>query len=130
MSLPKMLEVVVGSLDDKRQYREYKARIKALPAEYRKAAEAFDHYVMIAGGVAKSDVLIKMISDLADLWEEAAADRTPIRTIVGDDPVEFAEDFLKNYSDGSWISKERAKLTRAIDEAAAPAGPDSADGAR
>lgn len=119
MSVPKkVLEVVVGSLDDKRAYRDYKARIKALPTDYRSAAEALDHYLMIAGGIAKSDVLLKMLGDLADLWEQAAADQTPIRTIVGDDPVEFAEEFARNYSDGQWINKERDRLTRAIAEAA------------
>ena len=34
-----------------------------------------------------------MIEDLADLFERAAADGTPIREIVGDDPVEFVETF-------------------------------------
>ena len=42
-----------------------------------------------------------MLEDLADLFEQAAADGTPIREIVGEDPVEFAETFLQNYSKGS-----------------------------
>jgi hypothetical protein len=37
---------------------------------------------------------------------------------VGEDPVAFAEAFLENYSDGQWIAKERARLTRAIDAVA------------
>ncbi|MFI6793991.1 hypothetical protein [Streptosporangium canum] len=32
-----------------------------------------------------------MFEDLADLFEQAAADGTPIREIVGEDPVEFVE---------------------------------------
>lgn len=59
-----------------------------------------------------------MLEDLADLFERAAADETPVRAIVGDDPVEFAEEFLQNYSEGQWINKERARLTTAIDRAA------------
>ena len=43
--------------------------------------------------------------------------------IVGDDPVEFAETFLANYSEGQWINKERKRLTDAIDRVA---GDDSA----
>jgi DNA-binding ferritin-like protein (Dps family) len=32
------LEMVTGSLEDKRRYRQYKARIKRLPESYRTAA--------------------------------------------------------------------------------------------
>ena len=56
-----------------------------------------------------------MFEDLADLFEQSAADGTPIRDVVGQDPVEFAEAFLANYPGGSWISRERERLTDAID---------------
>jgi DNA-binding ferritin-like protein (Dps family) len=38
-----------------------------------------------------------MLEDLADLFEQGAADGTPLRDVVGEDPVEFAEAFLANY---------------------------------
>jgi DNA-binding ferritin-like protein (Dps family) len=60
-----------------------------------------------------------MLEDLADLIDRAAADGTTIRDIVGDDPVEFAETFIRNYSEGQWINKERERLTNAINQAAA-----------
>lgn len=110
----KWIELVTGSLEQKKQYREDKARIKQLPANYRAAAEALERYLMYAGGIAKGDVAVRMYGDLADLFEQAAADGTPIRDIVGDDPVEFVETFIANYSDGSWINKERERLTDAI----------------
>jgi len=68
---------------------------------------------MYYGGVA----LMTMFGDLADLWERAAADQTPVRAIVGDDPVEFAETFAQAYSGRQWIDKERARLTKAIKDA-------------
>jgi DNA-binding ferritin-like protein (Dps family) len=40
-----------------------------------------------------------------------------VRDVVGGDPVEFAEAFLSNYPAGSWITRERDRLTRAIEEA-------------
>ena len=40
--------------------------------------------------------------DLADLFEQAAADGTPIREIVGKDPVEFVEAFAENYSQAGY----------------------------
>ena len=43
----------------------------------------------------------RMLEDLADLFEQGAADGTPIREIVGEDPVEFVETFVRNYPEGS-----------------------------
>jgi DNA-binding ferritin-like protein (Dps family) len=113
------IEMVTGSLEQKKQYRQCKARIKQLPANYRAAAEALERYLMYAGGIAKGDVAVRMHGDLVDLFEESAANGTPIRDIFGDDPVEFVEAFIANYSDGQWINKERDRLIKAIDRAAA-----------
>ena len=108
------IETVTGSLEQKKQYREYKARMKALPPTYRTAMEGLNRYLMYAGAITKGDVIMKMLDDLADLFESAAADGTPVRDLVGDDPVEFAETFLANYTDGQWINKERDRLNSAI----------------
>ena len=59
-----------------------------------------------------------MLEDLADLFEQSAANGTPVREIVGEDPVEFAEAFLRNYPEGQWIGRERERLTNAIDRVA------------
>jgi DNA-binding ferritin-like protein (Dps family) len=59
-----------------------------------------------------------MLEDLTDLFEQSAANGTPIREVVGEDPVEFAEAFLRNYPEGQWISRERERLTHAIDRVA------------
>ena len=58
-----------------------------------------------------------MFDDFADLWERAASDGTPVRAIVGEDPVEFAETFAQAYTGKQWIDKERARLTKAIEDA-------------
>ena len=113
------IELVTGSLEQKKQYRRHKARMKQLPANYRAAAEALERYLMYARGIAKGDVAVRMYGDLVDLFEDSAANGTPIRDIVGEDPVEFVETFVANYSEGSWINKERDRLTTAIDRASA-----------
>ncbi len=115
---PKWIEAVTGSLEEKKQYKLHKSRIKQLPDNYRTAVEALERYYMYFGGIANGRVLVTMLDDLADLFEQAAADATPIRAIVGDDPVEFAETFIANYSDGQWINKERTRLIDAIDRVA------------
>ena len=99
---------------DKWRWRQHKARVKQLPPNYRTAVDAIERYLMYSGAITKGDTMMTMLEDLADLFEQAAADETPIRAIVGEDPVEFAETFIANYSEGQWINKERKRLTDAI----------------
>ncbi|SEI09945.1 MULTISPECIES: DUF1048 domain-containing protein [unclassified Leifsonia] len=113
----KWIEALTGSLEQKKQYRQYKARLEALPEPYRGAAKAFERYFMYYGGLTDGDTLILMLGDFADLWERAAVDGTPISAIVGDDPVGFAETFTQSYGGTQWIDKERARLTKAVQEA-------------
>jgi DNA-binding ferritin-like protein (Dps family) len=109
--------MATGWIKQKKRYREYRARVERLPARYHTAIDAVQRYSYYFGhGTAEGG--LSMLEDLADLFEQAAANRTPIRDIVGEDPVEFAEAFLRNYPEGQWISRERDRLTRAIERAA------------
>ena len=114
---PKWIELVTGSLEQKRQYRQYRARLDALPEPYVTVAKALQRYFMYNGGLTDGDVLMQMMSDFVDLWERAAIDGTPVRDIVGDDPVEFADTFAESYTGKRWIDKERARLTKAVEDA-------------
>ena len=116
--MTRFIEKIIGDVGDKRRWRQYKVRTKQLPADYRTAVEALERYLTYFGAITKGDTLMSMLEDLADLFEQAAADRTQIRAIVGEDPVEFAETFLANYSEGQWINKERKRLSDAIDSVA------------
>lgn len=113
----KWIEALTGSLEEKKQYKHDKRRIDGLPEPYRVAATAMHRYLMYSAGITDGNTLVTMFGDLADLWERAAVDETPVREIVGDDPVEFAETFAQAYTGKQWIDKERARLTAAIREA-------------
>ncbi|MFC5822428.1 DUF1048 domain-containing protein [Nonomuraea insulae] len=111
------LEVVTGPLADKKRWWQYKARVKNLPENYRTAVEALERYLMHFGPGDGAEAA-SMFEDLADLFERSAADGTPIREIFGEDPVEFVEAFMQNYSAGSYIRRERERFTNAIARAA------------
>ena len=111
------IEAVTGSLEQKKQYRQYKARTEALPEPYATAAKALQRYFMYYGGFTDGETLMTMMGDAVELWERAAADGTPLRAIVGEDPVEFAETFAQAYSGTHWIDKERARLIKSIEDA-------------
>ena len=112
----KWIELVTGPLEQKKQYRQYKARINALPEPYAAAAKAFQRYFLVYGGITDGDTMVRMFSDFADLWERAALDGTSVGAIVGDDPVEFAETFTQAYGGTRWVDKERSRLEKAISE--------------
>ncbi len=116
--MARWFETLTGSLEQKKQYRQAMARLEALPAPYRDAGKAVHRYLMYSGGgVTDGDTLVTMFGDLVDLWDRAAADGTPVRAVVGDDPVDFAETFAQSYTGKRWVDKERARLMTAIDEA-------------
>jgi DNA-binding ferritin-like protein (Dps family) len=108
--------MAAGWIKQKKRYRQYKARVERLPASYRTAVDAVQRYSYYFGhGTTEGG--LAMFEDLADLFEQGAASGTPVREIVGDDPVEFAEAFIRNYPQGQWIVRERDRLTSAIERA-------------
>lgn len=115
----KWIELVTGPLEQKKQYRQAKSRLESLPTPYREAASAVERYLMYYGGITDGDTTVQMFVDLADLWQQAAADGTPVRKIVGEDPVEFAEAFAAAYDGTRWIDKERRRLVQSINAAEA-----------
>ena len=113
MSIAGTLTRVIG---DKRRWRQYKARARALPEGHRTAIAGIERYVLVFGPTDGASVA-RMFEDLVELFEQSVADGTSVRALVGEDPLEFVEAFLANYPEG-WTSKERQRLTDAVDRAA------------
>lgn len=111
------VEVLTGPLDQKKQYRQAKARLAALPEPYRTTASAVSRYLIHCSGITDGETIVAMVTGLADLWERAALDGTPVREIIGEDPVEFAETFAQAYGGKNWIDKERRRLIAAVQSA-------------
>lgn len=109
-------QLTLKMIGDKRRWRQYRARVRQLPPDYRAAVEAIERYLMYFGA-ADGSTAAQMFEDLADLFERAAADGTKIREIVGDDPVEFVDDFIANYHKGGYITRERDRLVHSIEQA-------------
>nr|WP_270887917.1 DUF1048 domain-containing protein [Pedococcus sp. 5OH_020] len=114
----KWVELVTGSLEQKMQDRQYVARIDALLEPYAGVLEALQRSLVYFGGVTDGETVVKMFGDFTDAWEQrAAADRTPIRAIVGDERVEFGQRVADGWGGKQWIDKGRAQLTGAIEGA-------------
>jgi DNA-binding ferritin-like protein (Dps family) len=109
--------LITRLVGNKRRWRQYRARVRELPPNYREAVEGIQRYLMYFGA-ADGDTANSLFEDVADLFERAAADGTPIREIVGDDPVEFVDALIRNYRAGGYVERERQRLIRTIGEAA------------
>jgi DNA-binding ferritin-like protein (Dps family) len=97
-------------IGEKRRWRRYKARVKGLPEPYRSAVDAIERYLM-SFGRGDGTGWAEQLEDLAELFERAAADGTPIR--------EFVEVFVQNYPEGQWVVREQERLRTTIANAAA-----------
>ena len=113
----KLSDISTKVLGDKKRWWAYRARKKQLPESYLVAIDGVERYLNLLGGITKGDIIMTMLEDLLDLFEQSAASGTTIRGIVGDDPVAFVETFLSNYEEGRWITKERVNLVTAIERA-------------
>ncbi len=94
-----------------------RTRVEALPADFRAAFAAFESYLAERRAIMEVDAIAAALDDLALLFEQAAADGIPIRSVVGDEPADVAEALLENHLGGSWNAATRASLTAAIDTA-------------
>jgi len=104
-------------IGDKQRWRQYKARVRQLPPDYRTAVDAIERYLMRFGPM-DGDSAASVLEEVADRFEQAAADGTPTREVVGDDPVEFVDALVRNYPMGGDVVRERERLISAIDHAA------------
>ncbi|MEJ9079422.1 MULTISPECIES: DUF1048 domain-containing protein [Gordonia] len=115
------MSIINKIVGDKKRYRAYQARVAALPTPHRETVEALARYLMYFGP-GDSDNLTSMLEDLTDLFEQSVADGVDVRGIVGDNPVDFAEDFQRNYPEGQWIGRERDRLNDTISKAVGDEG--------
>jgi len=105
------------AIGEKRRWRQHRARTRQLPQSYRTAVEGLERYLVYSGPGGDGAEAASMFDDLLELFEQSAASGTPVREIVGHDPVEFLRAFVANYPDGQWRIRERNRLLSAIERA-------------
>ncbi|MCI0156285.1 DUF1048 domain-containing protein [Leifsonia shinshuensis] len=96
----------------KRRRRERNAQAHRLPEPYDTTMRAVVRYATKTGP-GDGGQRLRMVDDLAELFEQGAADRTSLTDLLGD-PVEFADAFKANYGAQSRILREQRRLIRTI----------------
>ena len=103
--------------DEKKRFKQYKGRKQQLPTSYHEAIDAVERYAL-RFGPATGETVVAMLEELIEIFEQGMKEGTPVREIVGEDPVRFTEDFLKNYPANQWAAREQQRLAHTINHAA------------
>ncbi|MEH6837135.1 DUF1048 domain-containing protein [Priestia megaterium] len=107
-----LFEKMIGSLDDKREWRAMEARAKSLPSEYRNAYKAIQKYMWTAGGPTDWKDSSRLFVGILELFEEGAAEGKKVTDLTGEDVAAFCDDLVKD--EKTWKDKYRKKLNDTI----------------
>ncbi|MFZ4453570.1 DUF1048 domain-containing protein [Salibacterium aidingense] len=107
-----MMEKMIGSLENKREWKSMEARAKALPNEYRKAYNAIKKYMWTSGCLTDWKDMSRIFGGILDLFEEGAAEGRKVTDLTGEDVASFCDELVKDAE--TWHDKHRSKLNDTI----------------
>ena len=112
--LDNFIKLIIGDLEEKREYKQMMKKVDALPKDYHYAFKKIQKYVGGPGGNMTIFTDMTMFTDLVDLFETSAADGRQVIDVIGSDVDKFCDEFMSAYLTNSLTSRE--KLNREIME--------------
>lgn len=113
----KFKNLVIGNLEDKREYKQMMKRVDLLPKDYKFAFKQIQKYIYTVGGCSgdiKMFTNINIFIDLLDLFEISSIDGRSITEVIGNDISKFTDEFISAYTTNSETIRE--KLNKEIME--------------
>lgn len=104
----KIINTIIGNIEEKREYKENEARAKALPPEYAAAYKEIKSYIFNTSGILSMEPL----KALVDMLEEAAANNKHVLEITGPNVAAFADELVRG--EKSYQDQQRQKLNASI----------------
>lgn len=108
--MSKIIDTIIGSLEEKKAYKQNEARAEALPQEYADAYKEIKKYIFNTSGILSMEPL----KVLVEMLEEAAAHDRRVLDITGPDVAAFADELVKG--EKSYQDQQRKKLNENIAE--------------
>ena len=99
--------IITKLIGDKKAYKEFKTEVAKLPQDYQVAFNSLQKYMWNFG---KGEGFQIVFDDLLHLFQESAMENIPLKDVIGEDPVEFADELMAQYPDELWIIKMQNKL--------------------
>ena len=109
--LVKIIEKLIGKLEDKKAYHEYKKRVAALPTEYNIVMNEMQSYIWNCGSL---DGSLDLLYDLAALMEVSAAEGKRVFDVTGSDVTAFCDELIREWQGRTWQDKVRQKYNKRI----------------
>lgn len=97
---------------EKRAYKEYLARIKALPEEYAFVYNKIATYMWSNSGGGDGYDMVTLQAGVLELFEEGAAEGKKVLEVTGEDVAAFSDELLR--SARTYSENRRQKLNREI----------------
>jgi DNA-binding ferritin-like protein (Dps family) len=110
----KFLDLVIGSREQKRQWRAHVRRVKALPADYRLVMKQIEKFLW---NYAADEQMMSVLEGILELFEEGAAEGRPVLDVTGQDVAEFALNTLAATQVNTWTGKKADELNAAVRKA-------------
>jgi DNA-binding ferritin-like protein (Dps family) len=98
-------DLVVGAREDKQEWRQYLARVRALPPDYRLVMERIQKFLWTAGG-AVDEQPYRVLYDICEVFEEASAASRPVLEVTGDDVAAFSLNMLAAAQAETWAGQK------------------------
>ena len=104
-----MVNFIKKMIQDKKEYKEQIARVKAMPEDYRFVFEKISEYMWGFAGGDGSDMLKKQY-ELIELFEGSVADGKHVLEVTGEDVAGFCDEFIRDTR--KWTDYYGNKLNR------------------
>jgi len=92
---------------DKTAWRDYRARVEALPEGYRFVMEQIQKFLFSVAMDAQS---VTVLQAILELFEEGVAAGRPVLEVTGDDVAGFARDVMTAIQAQTWAGKMGQQL--------------------
>lgn len=115
--LDNFIKLIIGDLDEKREYKQMMKRVDALPKDYSFAFKKIQKYMYSVGAPGGNMTIftdITMFTDLVDLFEASATDGRQVIDVIGSNVDKFCDELMSAYITNSETLRE--KLNKEIME--------------
>ena len=107
-----IIELLVGDLEEKKEYRQMMKRVNALPDDYRFAYKKMQNYLYSYGCTdgdvgAFVDNSTNMFTDLLELFEQSAAAGVPVQEVIGEDLAGFCDELSAAWAHAGSTTREK-----------------------
>jgi DNA-binding ferritin-like protein (Dps family) len=106
-----LIDLIIGAREDKITWHALQERAARLPGDYHFVYQKIQGYMMNFAGGDGMDI-VRLLSGVVDLFEEAAASGRKVQDIIGENPAAFCDELIRGAD--TWTDQWRAKLNESI----------------